>query len=75
MKKKINKLSNKERYDTCSKYYIRDAYDTCKDCPLQIDTIHCFNGVTEEIREVKTKLRDLEELLRKVKDKEIEVAE
>lgn len=72
---KISKLSKKERIDICLKYYNKDAFDTCKDCPLQIDTIHCYNGVLEELREAKNKVADLIDLLREVNDKEIEVEE
>ena len=75
MKKKISKLSKKERIKICLKYYNRDFFDTCKDCPLQIDIIHCFNGVIEELEKTKNKVEDLTELLRSVQDKEIEVEE
>lgn len=57
----------------CKKYYGKDAFDTCKDCPLQIDVIHCYNGVLEELREAKIKIANLMDLLKKIKDKEIEV--
>ncbi len=73
MLKNIDKLSTKERTEICSKYLNWNADDTCKGCPLQIDTIHCYNGVVEELGDVKSKLEDLEKLLHKVKDKEIEV--
>ena len=73
MKKKISKLSEKERIVICKKYYDRDAFDTCKDCPLQIDTIHCYNGVLGELRNVKIKVANLMGLLQKIKDQEIEV--
>lgn len=70
---KISKLSKKERTKISLKYYNKDAFDTCKDCPLQIDTIHCYNGVLEELREAKNKVSDLIDLLQEVNDKEIEV--
>ena len=75
MKKKISKLTKKERIKICLKYYNRDFFDTCKDCPLQIDNIHCFNGVIGELEKTKNKVEDLTELLRSVQDKEIEVIE
>ena len=71
--KKISKLTRKQRINICTKYYNKDAFDTCKDCPLRIDTIHCCNGVIEDLKEAKNKVADLTELLRSIKDQEIEV--
>lgn len=73
MKKAISKLSQKERVSICTKYYNKNAFDTCKDCPLQIDTIHCYNGVLGDLMDAKNKVTDLMDLLQEVKDKEIEV--
>ena len=70
---RISKLSKEERAKICSRYYNKDAFDTCKDCPLQIDTIHCYNGVLYELKKTKEKVANLAELLQCVKDKEIEV--
>lgn len=70
---KISKLSKKQRINICTKYYNRDAFDTCEGCPLRINTIHCFNGVIEDLREAKNKVADLTKLLQSVKDREIEV--
>lgn len=75
MKKKISKLSKKERVKICLKYYNKDFFDTCKDCPLQIDNIHCFNGVIKDLKSAKNKVAVLTYLVRSIKDQEIEVEE
>lgn len=74
MKKKISKLSEKERISVCKKYYNIDTF-ACKDCPLQIDAVHCYNGVLGELKDAKSKVANLMDLLQEVKDKEIEVEE
>lgn len=78
MKKKINELSNDDLKNICDKYFnVYSGYDTCENCPLKINVIHCLKGLLDDKIKLKKRLDDIdkliEEFLIKNKNKEVEV--
>lgn len=75
MKKKINELCGNDLKQICKKHFNYQTYDTCKNCPLQIDSIHCVKGLVEEQSQLAEKLVQVNELLENCMGREIEVEE
>ena len=57
------------------KYFHKDIYDSCKDCPLKVKQIHCVKGLVEEESNLLKKLSQVQELLKEGLQMEIEVEE
>ena len=75
MKKKVNELCGNVLKKICKKYFNYYTYDTCKDCPLKVNSIHCVKGLVEEKSQLTMKLVQVDELLDSCMKMEIEVEE
>lgn len=75
MKKKVSELWYPDLKRICEKYFHKDFYDSCKGCPLKVNQIHCIKGLAEEESNLLKKLSQVQELLKKGLQMEIEVNE
>ena len=77
MKKNVKYLLYTDMLEICKKYYNKDFYDTCKDCPLRVKQIHCLKGLLDEQAELIKKLGRVDGLIKEFltnnKEMEIEV--
>ena len=73
MKKKLSELSKKERNEICLKHFNKNFFNTCENCPLLIEIIHCYNGSIEDLQKAKNKVAIITKRLKTYGDKEIEV--
>ena len=75
MKKKVNELCGNDLKRICKKYFHKDFYDSCKDCPLKVKVIHCIKGLVEEQAKLAMRLVEVNQLLDECYNMEIEVEE
>ena len=73
MKKKVNELCGNDLKQICKKYFNYNTYDTCKDCPLKVDSIHCVKGLVEEQSQLTMKLVQVNKLLDSCMEMKVEV--
>lgn len=69
MSKKVKNLLWTDILEICKKFYNKDSYDTCKNCPLKVDTIHCLKGLLDEKVELEKKLIRVDKLVENFLDK------
>ena len=75
MIKKVSELWYHDLKRICEKYFQKDFYDICKDCPLKVTQIHRVKGLVEEEGNLLKKLSQVQELLKEGLQMEIEVEE
>ena len=75
MQKKVSELWYPILKRICAKYFHKDFYDSCKDCPLKVKQIYCVKGLVEEESNLLKKLSQVQELLKEGLQMEIEVEE